>query len=136
MSVSSAGSCMSVSYCGSEVALEVALDDIYQKLQDHLNKLHCCSRTMAMLSEQETDQDADFKECAKYNDVIVENVDGMADLFKELKSISKEILGKPPTPDLKLWYTNHLMMIKEEKRVAKDAETAKKALEKVTEEKD
>ena len=107
MSVSSARSSMLVSYCGSEMPLEQALDDVFQKLQQHLNNSHCAVRSMSMLEEQSMDENEDFKDCVKYNDIIQDDTSGMIDLFKDLKSISNQVLGKPPNPDMKAWYVNH-----------------------------
>ena len=132
MSVSSARSSMSVSYCGSEVALEEALDDVFQKLQQHLNDAHCAVRSMSMLEEQSMDEDEDFKEATKYDDIIQDDVDGMIALFKDLKSISKQVLGKPPNPDMKAWYVNHQTQRKEEKKLEKE----RQKLAKVAEEKE
>ena len=130
MSVSSARSSMSVSYCGSEVALEEALDDVFQQLQQHLNNSHCAVRSMSMLEEQSIDEDSDFKDCVKYDDVIQDDIDGMIALFKDLKSISKQVLGKPPNPDMKLWYVNHQTQRKEETRLEKEREKLAKIEEK------
>ena len=82
MSVSSARSSMSVSYCGSEVALEEALDDVFQKLQQHLNDAHCAVRSMSMLEEQSMDEDEDFKEATKYDDTIQDD-DCLIQRFEE-----------------------------------------------------
>ena len=132
MSVSSARSSMSVSYCGSEVALEEALDDVFQKLQQHLNDAHCAVRSMSMLEEQSMDEDEDFKEATKYDDTIQDDVDGMIALFKDLKSISKQVLGKPPNPDMKAWYVNHQAARKQEAQLEKE----RQKLAKVAEEKE
>ena len=132
MSVSSARSSMSVSYCGSEVALEEALDDVFQKLQQHLNDAHCAVRSMSMLEEQSMDEDEDFKEATKYDDTIQDDVDGMIALFKDLKSISKQVLGKPPNPDMKAWYVNHQTQRKQEAQLEKE----RQKLAKVAEEKE
>ena len=129
MSVSSARSSMSVSYCGSEVALEEALDDVFQKLQQHLNDAHCAVRSMSMLEEQSMDEDEDFKDCVKYNDIIQDDTDGMIDLFKDLKSISKQVLGKPPNPDMKAWYVNHQTQRKQEAQLEKEREKLAKVAE-------
>ena len=74
------------------------------------------------------DENDDYKD-----DVISDDVDGMTDLFKELKHISKEILGKAPNIEMKEWYKQHQLRRKQEKQDAKDAEKAKKAMEKIQE---
>ena len=132
MSVSSARSSMPVSYCGSEMPLEQALDDVFQKLQQHLNDAHCAVRSMSMLEEQSMDEDEDFKEATKYDDTIQDDVDGMIALFKDLKSISKQVLGKPPNPDMKAWYVNHQAQRKQEAQLEKE----RQKLAKVAEEKE
>ena len=132
MSVSSARSSMSVSYCGSEMPLEEALDDVFQKLQQHLNDAHCAVRSMSMLEEQSMDEDSDFKEATKYDNAIQDDVDNMIALFKDLKSISKHVLGKPPNPDMKAWYAHNQTQRKEEARLEKE----RMKLAKITEEKE
>ena len=132
MSVSSAKSSMSVSYCGSELPLEEALDDVLQKLQQHLNNAHCAVRSMSMLEEQSMDEDSDFKEAAKYNDLIQDDTDGMIALFKELKSISKQVFGKPPNPEMKAWYGYHQAQRKEEVRLEKERQKEEKENHQIT----
>ena len=132
MSMSSAKSSMSVSYCGSEIPLEEALDDVFQKLQQHLNSSHCAVRSMSMLEEQSLDEDSDFQDCVKYNDIIQDDTTGMIDLFKDLKNISNQVLGKPPNPDMKTWYAFHQSQRKEEQRLEKE----RMKLTKITEEKE
>ena len=130
MSVSSARSSMSVSYCGSEMPLEQALDDVFQKLQQHLNSSHCAVRSMSMLEEQSMDENEDFKDCVKYDDIIQDDTDGMIALFKDLKSISKQVLGKPPNPDMKAWYVNHQTQRKQEAQLEKERQKLAKIEEK------
>jgi hypothetical protein len=130
MSVSSAKSSMSVSYCGSEMPLEEALDDIFKKLQQHLNDSHCAVRSMSMLEEQSMDEDSDWKEATKYDNIIQDDVDGMIALFRDLKSISKQVLGKAPNPDMKAWYTHNQSQRKEEHRLEKEREKLAKIEEK------
>jgi len=85
---------------------------------------------MSMLEEQSVDEDEDFKDCVKYNDIIQDDTSGMIDLFKDLKSISNQVLGKPPNPDMKAWYVNHQTQRKEEKRLEKEREKLVKIDEK------
>jgi len=47
-----------------------------------------------------------------------------------LKSISKQVLGKPPNPDMKTWYVNHQTQRKEEKKLEKSREKLAKIEEK------
>ena len=93
MSVCSAISDLSVSYYGEEMGLEEALDDCFKKIQTFVKDCHCSERTLAMLPEQ----DGDYMVALDQYHSIIESIDGMTDLMKELKSIAKEVLGKPPT---------------------------------------
>ena len=121
---------MSVSYCGSEMPLAKALDDVFQKLQQHLNDAHCAVRSMSMLEEQSLDEDSDWKDATKYDNVIQDDIDGMIALFKDLKNISKQVLGKAPNPDMKAWYAHNQTQRKEEKRLEKEREKLSKIEEK------
>ncbi len=91
MSICSAMSDMSVSYCGSEMPLEQALDECFVSLQDTLNHLHCYVRELGMLPEQDSDYMVGLDKVLQIND----GIDDMTDLFKELKSVSKQVIGNP-----------------------------------------
>ena len=84
---------MSVSYCGSEIPLEQALDACFLDLQGFMNGLHCHVRELAAMSEQ----DDDFMVALAKGLVINDTIDNMSDLFKELKSVVKQIIGNPPS---------------------------------------
>ena len=119
---------MSVNYGGAEVPLEQAIDDVVRELQQHLNNLQCAMRTASMLDDQSLgDEDDDFREAVKYDDAIQVDIDGMLELFTELKSISKQSLGKPPNPEMKVWYAHHLSQIKEEAKQEKHKQKLEKA---------
>ena len=111
MSVSSQASNMSVSYCGSEIPLEQALDACFLDLQGFMNGLHCHVRELAAMSEQ----DDDFMVALAKGLVINDTIDNMSDLFKELKSVVKQIIGNPPS-ELK----------QQAKKLADDAKAARK----------
>ena len=99
--------------------LEQALYDVFQKLQQHLNNSHCAVRSMAMSEDQSMDEDDDFKDLVKYNDIIQDDTDGMIELFKDLKSISKQVLGKPP----QIWkHGMYIINLKAKKRDLKKNE--------------
>ena len=93
MSISSAMSDLSVSYYGEELSLEDALNDVFAKIQPFVNDTHVNVRSLAMGPEQ----DDDYMVAMDIYHGIIEGVDGMTELMKELKKISKEVLGKPPT---------------------------------------
>ena len=132
MSVSSSSSMQSVKYNGNEVPLEVALDDIYRDLQKHLNNSHYTVRTLSMLGDQSLgDDDDEFKEAVALANLIDDDTDGMIELFLELKEITKQVLGKPPTKESKEWLTAHNLTRKNnekaDKQKKKDEKLALKA---------
>ena len=92
MSVCSNSSQMSVSVFGDEMPIDEALDQIFLDLQSNLNSCHCSIRSLAM-----SDERADtFLEAGG----LVLEINGFADeiqtLFRELKSVSKQLLGRCP----------------------------------------
>jgi hypothetical protein len=101
----------SVSYCGSEIPLEQALDACFLDLQGFMNNLHCHVRELASMPEQDDDFMLELAKGLVINDTI----DDMSDLFKELKSVVKQIIGNPPT-ELK----------QEAKKLADDSKAARK----------
>ena len=90
MSISSQMSDMSVSYCGSEVPLADALDQVFTELQGTLNSLHCATRTLAMMPDQDNDYLEELDQVLQISD----GVDQMTELFKELKSVAKQVLAQ------------------------------------------
>lgn len=108
-SISSKMSMMSVSHRGDEVPLEEALDEIFRELQSNLNDTHCLMREIAMSEEQ----DNDFKEICKQCWDVESNIDGMHGLFKELKSVLKQVRGPIPAAE-KQWVESQLAMKKQE----------------------
>jgi len=91
MSISSAMSGMSVSYNGVDMEIEEAIDDIFKKLQGFINNTHCEIRSLAMCPEQ----DANYMEALQIWKQLDTSIYGALDLFSELRSISKQVLGKP-----------------------------------------
>jgi hypothetical protein len=124
-SICSTMSTMSVSVFGEDdVVLEVALDSIFKQLQTSLDDAHCEIRTMAMDLDRECN---DFKISYEHDSKIQEYVDGLAGLFKELKSVSKQVMGKPDNEEDKAWLKEQLERKKREAQIAKD--DAKRARE-------
>jgi methyl coenzyme M reductase subunit D len=115
-SVCSVMSTMSVSVFGEEVVLETALDDIFIKIQASLNDAHSEIRTMCM----DLDREDDFKISYEHHIKVEDYVDDLTKLFKELKSVSKQILGKPEDPEDKLWLKDKIDRKKREAQIAKD----------------
>ena len=93
MSASSNGSQMSVSYCGEEMDFDSMCNQCFKDLQAFLNDVHCKVRELSMIEEQ----DGDFMVAVDCYLQIQDGIDGISNLMKELKSVSKQVLGKPPT---------------------------------------
>ena len=95
--MSSVGSCASfVSFRGGdEIDLETCLDELYKDVQQNLNNSQCSVRELARLTE-----DDDYIECLQVHYSVCDYVDILSELFKELKDVSKQVLGPCPK-DLK-----------------------------------
>ncbi len=91
MSINSQMSSMSVSYCGDEMPIEQALDECFTELIQFQNHLHCHVRELCMMAEQDNDYITGLKKVLTIHDTI----DQTSDLFKELKSVCSQVLGKP-----------------------------------------
>ena len=102
MSICSNASSM-VSYAGSEMPLDEAIDDIYKELQRSLNDSQVALRSLSMLQEQ----DNDFKESVELSDQIFDDIVDMMVLFKELKSVCRQVVNKPSTDEEKNWFQAH-----------------------------
>ena len=111
MSISSiASNATSVSFRGEEMDVSDALDLLFRELQENLNHCHCSVRQLAQCEER-----ADtFMESAEFDFQIQDYVDGLTVLFKELKQVSKDVLGKPP-PEYKDEYKEALEKRKADK---------------------
>lgn len=92
MSVSSNMSHQSVSYYGEEMDVEEAIDTTFIKCQQFLNDIQMNMRGLAMTG----DQDDDYLVALEIHHKVVSDIDGLARLFRELKSVSKQILGTCP----------------------------------------
>ena len=117
MSINSQMSSMSVSYFGDEMPIEQALDQVFTELIQHQNALHCYVRELCMMQDQDNDYIEGLKKVLKIHD----NIDEMSDLFKELKSVCSQVLGKPPKEEkdeAKKIINDH----KAERKKLKDAE--------------
>jgi hypothetical protein len=108
---------MSVSYCGTEIPLADALDQVFTELQGTLNSLHCYTRELGMSAEQDNDYLVDLDKTLQISD----GVDEMTELFKELKSVAKQVLGAP-SKELKDEAKRKIDDWKLKKKLAKDAE--------------
>ena len=101
---SSVMSTMSVSINGQEMMLETALDDTFKQLQSTLNGLHCSTRECCMV----LDQDASFEDMVEKGDEISDGIDMMLVIFKELRTIIKQVMLKPETDEEKQWLKTHI----------------------------
>lgn len=86
---------MSVSYNGSEVTLDEALDDVFTTLQQNINDCHVYVRSLAMFADRNDEYEIGLKTVLSIHDEI----DSMMNLFKELKSVTKQVLGNPPASE-------------------------------------
>ena len=115
-----------VSFRGDDdVSLDDALNVLYQELQENLNHSQCSIRTLSLCSEQ----DNDFIESANIYFELNDYVDTILELFQELKSVSKQCLGKPPQ-EFKEQYAKMILDRKQAKQKAKEAEKQAKEAEK------
>ena len=128
MSISSiASNATSVSFRGEEMDVSDALDLLFRDLQENLNHCHCSVRQLAQCEER-----ADtFMEAAEFDFQIQNYVDELTVLFKELKQVSKDVLGKPP-PEYKDEYKEALEKRKadklREKQLAKESKELAKQI--------
>ena len=97
-SIGSTASGISVSLWGeNDVDFDVAVDKVFKEIQERINSAHCALREIAQCEER-----ADtYLEAAEIHFNLVDFVDELGDLFKDLKSCSKQALGKCPS-DLKI----------------------------------
>ena len=117
MSTTSSASTI-VSFRGEELELEQALDKLYRDIQENLNISQCSVRQLAVIPEQ----DDDFLEAAKVYLDIEGYVEMLLKLFKELRAVSKQVLGPCPK-ELKVEFADLLAQRKEE--AAQEKEKAK-----------
>ena len=114
-----------ISFRGDDdVDLDEALRVLYQELQENLNHSQCSIRQLSMCSERNDD----FIEAANIYLELNDYIDVLLDLFTELKSVSKQCLGKPPQ-EVKEEFNKMLNDRKEKKKQAK--QQAKEAEKKV-----
>jgi len=91
MSICSNASDISVVLNGVETGIEQAIDQTFNGIQRYVNDTQCSLRTLCGLIEQ----DGDFKASLELSDDIIDGIDGMALLFKDLKKILKAVKMKP-----------------------------------------
>ena len=89
---SSSSSMMSVSVFGEEMTLNNAMDQVFKEIQSRINNCHCSIREMSMMD----DRNEPYIESLKIHCDVDEFITELGALFKELKSVSKQVLGKCP----------------------------------------
>ena len=93
MSICSNASQQSVSVFGADnVEADKAVDLIFKDLQGSLNNAHCATRELIQVPEQ----DGDYMTAAEIQMNLIDYIDDFNELFKELKSVSKQLLGSCP----------------------------------------
>jgi hypothetical protein len=111
--MSSIGSTCSsmVSFRGEdEVDVSEALDVLFKEMQENLNGCHCSVRQLAM-SEERADT---YMEAAEHHFAIEDYANVLTVLFKELKSVSKQVLGTCPSQ-----YKDEFKALQEKRKQAK-----------------
>ena len=100
MSVSSAMSGMSIqSRAGDEIDLEKLMTDTFKDIQGQLNNVHCQICTLSQIE----DRGEGYQYAYPIQRNIEHSITCMTDLFKELKSIVKQLKLSPTTPEEREW---------------------------------
>ena len=82
-----------ISFRGDDdVDVNDALDVLFKELQENLNYCHTEIRNLAQCEER----DEDFLEAVKIDFEIQDYSDNIVSILKELKVVSKSVLGKCP----------------------------------------
>ena len=108
-----------------DVPLEEALDKVIKELQQTLNYSHCEVRTMAV----GLDADQDFKAAYECHSRLEDYANEMVELFRELKSVSRQILPKP-TAEEKQWMAKMKAAKKARKKAEREREKEEERKEK------
>ena len=126
MSVCSQMSEMSVLIHGDDVNLVEAIDTVFRDLQHHLNSSQCNLRNLAQCGERLDEFQVSHRYCVDIDD----NLSEMLLLFKDLKSIVKQIKLKPESPEEVDWLKEFELTRKLEKEEQKRIEVIEKSLKK------
>ena len=102
MSIKSNMSDLSVVLNGEEVNIDDAINDTYREIQSHLNTTQSQLRNLAQVEER--------SETFRYSHELCTNIDynikQILELFKDLKSIVKQVKLRPADQSDKDWQTN------------------------------
>ena len=126
MSVCSQMSEMSVSMHGEETNLVEAIDTVFRDLQHHLNSSQCNLRNLAQCNERADEFQVSHRYCVE----IDQDVSEMLNLFKDLKSIVKQIKLKPESPEEVEWLKEFELTRKLEKQEQTRIDVIEKSLKK------
>ena len=126
MSVCSQMSEISISIHGEDVNLIEAIDTVFRDLQQHINSSQCNLRNLAQCGERNDEFQVSHKYCCSIDDDLSE----MLLLFKDLKSIVKQIKLKPESPEEVEWLKEFELTRKLEKQEQTRIDTIEKQLKK------
>ena len=76
----------------ASIAIGIERPDIIKKVQANINLAHCATRELSMVEERNDT----FLEAAEIYYNLVDYCEQLVDLFKELSSCSKQVLGTCP----------------------------------------
>jgi hypothetical protein len=119
---------------GEEMSLEQCIDECARGIQQKINDLQVALRNLAAITEQDIDDETDFKMSVELEDETVDLISGLIELLEELPEIAADIRGKCPK-ECKSWYADHKALRKDEKALRKDEKTRDKAKKKEQEKK-
>lgn len=112
MSISSNMSDVSVVLNGEEVDIDTAINDTYRDIQGYLNTTQSQLRNLAQAGER--------SETFRYSHEICTNIDinikEILELFKDLKSMVKQIRLKPTSEEDKAWQINYDIQFKNDQK--------------------
>ena len=91
MSVSSVGSTASCCVNGQEVPLEIQLEEVVKKLQNHLNRAQLHLREIASVCEQDDDLATELKLSGDLDEDLL----NMGFLFDDLRSLALSLISEP-----------------------------------------
>ena len=110
MSVMSNMSDVSVVLNGQEVDIDTAINDTYRDIQGYLNTTQSQLRNLAQVEERAETFFYSHELCTN----IDHNIKEILELFKDLKSIVKQVKLKPTSEGDKQWQTNFDIQFKNE----------------------
>lgn len=108
---------ISISINGQEMTVDTAINDTFREIQSNLNDTQTKLRTLAQIEERSETFQMSHELCTN----IDHNLKEITLLFKDLRSIVKQVKLKPETPEEKQWMTSFDIewknLIKEQKNL-------------------